>query len=113
MYRIELMSRKIELERLREFVRKCQPNLIPEMDEAQVAMWLKRVNPSGWFRLDLDGFNGSLLNQLYKLKNQCPEFFYSKLEKINSKPLKVLLEFSKNLDDLFTGRYYNSLTNMS
>ena len=81
---------------------------ISQWNEQQVSIWLLRVDPSGWFQNDLRGYNGSLLKQLYMLKKEAPDYFYRRLETRKSsnqkKPLKEMLEFSKNLEYLFSSQ---------
>ena len=83
--------------------KKVSASKVSTWDEEQVYNWLID-NDLYVFVTGVNRINGALLEELYLLKNEAPDYFYSKLDKDMKVPLKDILNFTLKLKQLFTSK---------
>ena len=78
------------------------PKLILPSDwsEKEVTIWLRESNIDTKIAVAMEGFDGKMLRQLYQMKKDSPNSFYSYLKEVTT-CLKTTIHFTLKIDQLF------------
>ncbi len=86
---------------------KEETNGLLKWTESDVENWIKDKNVNKDILDNVLPCNGKLLNQLYKMKQEAPEFFYNSITSKKSIPTREVAMFTLELDNLFKNQKHS------